>query len=277
MATVPTYVLSPNFTYHPNTSICMGDIVLDPTDPTKPLSSATNLPPTESHIDYDVRLNKQTSRSFEGTIWAKFLQVADAKLSGGISSNVLAKYTIDRLETVYFRKQPTDEEAAERASEPRVRAAMNSGLFGKRPVYMISGLKIARGFRLSSSDGHVKHAEVRGEGQVLADGSIGGGLGYTGSDDVRQSYRAGSDIVFAYQLHVIGYKGWRQKTVNVLVHKPKAAFLNEEEEKIGEAVDMETSVADQEGLCAFDPEAAVEVLTGTEGGEPYNCIVFEDE
>jgi hypothetical protein len=277
MAAIPTYVLSPNFTYHPNTSICMGDIVLDPIDPTKPLSSATNLPPIESHIDYDIQLNKQTSRSFEGTIWAKFLQVADAKLSGGLSSNILAKYTIDRLETVYFRKQPTDEEVAERASEPRVRAAMDSGIFGRRPVYMISGLKIARGFRLNSFDGQLAHAEIKGGGQVSADASIGGGGGYTGSDDVQQSYRTGSDIVFAYQLHIIGYKGWRHKTVDVSIYKPKAAFLNEEDEKIGEAMDIETGVADQEGLCAFDPEAVVEVLTCTEGGEPYTCIVFEDE
>jgi hypothetical protein len=45
----------------------------------------------------------------------------------------------------------------------------------------------------------------------------------------------------------------------------------------GEDVAVETSAADQEGLCAFDEEAAVRVFTGTEGEEAYTCLLFEDE
>ncbi|KAF7161736.1 hypothetical protein CNMCM5623_007223 [Aspergillus felis] len=272
----PTYVLSPNFSYHPNTSICMGDIILDPTDPTKPLSSPSSLAATESHIDYDVHLSKHKSRSLHGSIWAKFLEVADAKLGGGASSNVLTKYTMDRLETVYFRKQPTDDEAAERAKDKRVQAAINSGLLGKRPVYMITGLKIARGFRLRSQDASSMEGEIGGGGQVVPEASIGGGVDFSDANDTKQSYRAGSDIVFAYQLHIIAHKGWRQKRVDISVYKAKAAFLNEEEITLEEE-EVETSAADLEGLCAFDEEAPVQVLTAMEGDETYTCIVFEDE
>ncbi|GIJ91232.1 hypothetical protein Asppvi_010197 [Aspergillus pseudoviridinutans] len=237
----------------------MGDIILDPTDPTKALSSPSSLAATESHIDYDVHLSKHKSRSLHGSIWAKFLEVADAKLGGGASSNVLAKYTMDRLETVYFRKQPTDDEAAERAKDKRVQAAINSGILGKRPVYMITGLKIARGFRLRSQDASSMEGEIGGGGQVVPEASIGGGVDFSDMNDTKQSYRMAAE-----------------EGVDISVYKAKAAFLNEKEIRLEEEA-VETSAADQEGLCAFDEEAPVQVLTARGGDETCTCIVFEDE
>lgn len=94
MATVKTYILAPNFTYHPDTSICMGDIIQDPSDPTKPLS----IPPdpsalaAESHIDYDAKFSEQKSHSLKGSIWATFLQTVSARSGGGVSGDVLDQY-----------------------------------------------------------------------------------------------------------------------------------------------------------------------------------------
>lgn len=294
MATTKTYLLAPNFTYHPNTSICIGDIILDPSDPTKPLSSLplplennpNPLYTTESHLDHDATLTHTRSTSLHGSVFAKFLQTAHARLGGSSGTDVLDAYAIDRLETLYFRKQPTDAEAARRVREDGgVRAAVNNaGVFGgKRPVYMVTGLKIARGFRVVS--GRRRTVRVGGEGEVGGEVVHGVGVGVDvgagREEDVQLAMRSGQDIVFAYQLHVIAHKGWRGRDVDVGVYKPKAAFLSEEEEEDmggrGEGDEVEMRAADEEGVLAFDDEMPMEVSSVADGDGMCVCIAFTDD
>jgi hypothetical protein len=306
MGAIKTYLLAPNFTYHPNTSICMGDIILDPADPTKPLSSlpldtTTNDPTnplykTESHLDHDATFTRSKATHLQGSVFAKFLQTAHARLGGASGSDALDAYEIDRLETVYFRKQPTDAEGARRVREdPAVRAAVNSGggvFGGKRAVYMVTGLKIARGFRVVSG----RKRGVRGGGEVGVKGmGLGMGMDMMGGgvevgaevsagreEDVQLALRAGQDIVFAYQLHVIAHKGWRRRAVDVGVYKPKAAFLSEDGEGsgvagAGEEDRVEMMLAGEEGVLAFDDEMPMETSPAVDGDGMCVCIVFTDD
>lgn len=90
MSSVKTYILAPNFSYHPKTSICMGSVVQYPDDPTKPLSSVPEsglAGQTESHFDYDNELSNQNSSSLHGSIWANFLEKASVKIGGGKSDD----------------------------------------------------------------------------------------------------------------------------------------------------------------------------------------------
>ncbi|RSL41867.1 hypothetical protein CEP53_012504 [Fusarium sp. AF-6] len=256
MATVKTYILAPNFTYHVGTSICMGDIIQDPNDPTKLLSSPpdSSALETESHLDYDATLSKQKTRSLNGSIWAKFLERMDASIGGG----------------------PTDEEATERIKHKKVKAAVNSGLLGKSPVYMITGLKVARGFRLESGKTSKREGNATFQVPVTSEVAIGTDLSLASTGDTQQSYSSGQDIIFAYQLHVIVHRGWRRRDVDIRVHKPKAAFLNEGKEVVEEEP-AETSHAREGDIRAFDEEMPVDVLTATDGDEPCVCIVFKEE
>jgi hypothetical protein len=279
MAAIKTYILAPNFTYHPNTSICMGDIIQDPSDPTKPLSSPPNLSAlnTESHLDYDAKLSKHKTHSLQGSVWAKFLETAHESIGGGVSGDVLDRYTMDRLETIYFRKQLTDDEAAERVTQGKVKAAINSGIFGKKPVYMITGLKIARGFRLESGNASKAEVNMAIEAQVSSEVSLGAEISASRTYDVQQSYRSSQDIVFAYQLHIITHKGWRwNKHVDITVYKPKAAFLNEQD-GAAEEESVETNAASEADVRAFDDEMPMEVWSAMDGDELCSCIVFGEE
>lgn len=205
---VPTYVLALNFTYHPNTSICMGDIIEYPDDPTKPLSSVPGpeLKQMTRHFDYDHELSNQSNLSLRGSIWANFLEKASVKIGGGTSDELLIKYTIRRLETIYFTKQPTDEEAAQRVQDKKVRAAINSGLLRKKPVFMITGLKIARGFQLSGNVSSAINANAKFEAPVTPDTGIGANADYSRENKAEGKHRTGHDIIFAYQLHIITHK-----------------------------------------------------------------------
>nr|RBQ96752.1 hypothetical protein FVER53263_20540 [Fusarium verticillioides] len=271
---VATYVLAPNFTYHPNTSICMGDIVEYPDDPTKPLSSVppANLKPITRHLDYDFEASTQSTHSLHGSIWATFLQQATAKISGGTSDDLFNKYTALRLETIYFTKQPTDEEAAERVREKAVKAAVNAGLLMKKPVFMITGLKVARGFQVSSSISSTANAKGEFKAPITSNSGMGADADHSQGKKQEQNHRSRQDIIFAYQLHAIIHKGWSQKHVDITVHKPTAAFLNGDQKKnMEDAVSME--MATEPILHDFDPELKMEIIRT----DDCDFVVFEEE
>ncbi|KAL7797030.1 hypothetical protein V8C43DRAFT_277976 [Trichoderma afarasin] len=276
----PTYILAPNFTYHPNTSICMGDIVEYPDDPTKPLSSVPEpeLKHTTRHFDYDNEFGNQSILSLRGSIWAKFIEKANAKIGSGTSDELLTKYTIRRLETVYFTKQPTDEEAAKRIKEKRVKAAVNAGLLMKKPVFMITGLKIARGFQSSTNINSTVNADVKVEAPVPPDAGMGSGVGYSREERAMENHRTGQDIIFAYQLHIITHrrKGLKlQKDVDIRLFKTPAAFLATDEEG-GEEDSVAVAVATASILRDFDKEIELEVIGVDDSGEESVCLVSGD-
>ncbi|KAF5535540.1 thermostable alkaline protease precursor [Fusarium mexicanum] len=269
---------TPNFSYHVNTSICIGDIIQDPSDPTKPLSSPPEslFQEIESHVDYDNALSQTTSGSLHGSIWAKFLESVDANVGGGASNERFKKYTMDRLETLYYKKQPTDEQAEERIKHPKVKAAIKSGVFGKSPVYMITALKVARGFRVESGKTSSKEGNAGSQAPVASDIDLGAEVSVTSQKNTQESYRSGQDIIFAYQLHIISHKGWRQRDTDIRVFKSKAAFLHEDKE-VAKEEPMEIQHATEGDVREFDDEMPLDVLSALEDGELCVCIAFGDE
>ncbi|KAH6888446.1 hypothetical protein B0T10DRAFT_54897 [Thelonectria olida] len=274
----PTYVLAPNFTYHPNTSICMGDIVEYPDDPTKPLSSAppSVLELTTSHFDYENELENQSTLSLSGSIWSNFLEKASAKIGGGTGDELLTKYTIRRLETIYFTKQPTDDEALERVKEKKVMDAVKRGILGKKPVFMITGLKVARGFQLSSSVSSTTKAEAKLEAPITSEVGVRADANYSRETKAAQKHRTGQDIVFAYQLHIITHKGWLQPGVDITVYRPPAALLNNDKKEEGQD-SASVEVATESALRDFDQEQPVEAISAKDGEEDCVCLFFSED
>lgn len=210
---------------------------------------------TESHLDYDAKLSKHETHFLNGSIWAKFLETVNARISGGVSDDVLDKYTMDRLETIYYKKQPTDEEATERVKHIRKEACLHD-----------NGSQSSA--RLQSG----KPGNFNGEVPVPSEDGVGADISLSSTGGVQQYHRSGQDIIFAYQLHIVKHKGWRQKDVDINVYKPKAAFLNEDGGVVEEEL-VETYAATEEDVRVFD-EMPVEVLSATGGDEPCICMVF---
>lgn len=196
---------------------------------------------------------------------------------------MLESYTIERLETVYFTKQPTDEEAAERVKkEEKVRAVVNSGVLGKRNVYMITGLKVARGLKVVTGRGEGWDVSGGFGAPVVAAAGVEvgaeGGVERRREVEVEYEVGEGQDVVFAYQLHVIKHKGWRGRYVDVGVYKPEAAFLNEDEEGGGgDGHQVEVVPADEGEVRGFDEEMSVSVFTVKEAEESCVCVSFDQE
>jgi len=277
MAEVRTYLLAPNFTFKASTGpIQLGNIIANPFKPTKILSSldASQLPEVESVTEEEHRLGRETSSAVRGGVWTHFMQSVGGGLSGEASKDVVKRYAIDSLETRCFRNDPTEDEVAARLANPKVQAAVLAGLFGTQPVYMITGIKIANGFSMESEFARAREVGAETTLPVTDQVSAGGELHVLRRDALKDCFKGGGDIVFAYQLHVIKQKGRKDNVpLSIDVFESKAAFLGEEEPSTTDFEDMTASPATVDDL---PKDSNVSVAETQDGNKKCICISFKD-
>ncbi|OTA91124.1 hypothetical protein M434DRAFT_63793, partial [Hypoxylon sp. CO27-5] len=229
MAQAKTYILSPNFTYKPSGPIRLGNIIADPFRPTAILSAlpADSQPAIETVRESEFELEDRKDRNIHLGVWGTFLEWIGASVSGEYAINRSRTYTATELETRYLRDEPSEVETALRVAEPAVEAVINAGLFGYQPVYMVTGIKIAKGFSAHNEMSKTWEAGLGRTAPVFGDASVGGELKAGGSEERKLTSRSGNeDIVFAYQLHTINVKGKSgSRTVKTNVLESKAALL----------------------------------------------------
>ncbi|KAI0140284.1 hypothetical protein BJ166DRAFT_542639 [Pestalotiopsis sp. NC0098] len=201
----PTYLPSPNWDI-PATSdvVVLGRIIKDPKDPQSRVPGSGVLPVPSSAIyegektDWETNLEKMRS----GTIglWAKCMQF----ISGGMSFSQLKSSLEDHkfavLETSYIL--PDEVYLAQAVEDAGVQAYLQVHHW-RKPVYMITGIKIAKGASVSTESRSAKSIE----GEVKVDATTVGANVEAGpeakwdSEKKRGiSYGGSSDYIFAYQL-----------------------------------------------------------------------------
>jgi hypothetical protein len=270
-----TYLLAPNFTLEPDGPIRIGNVIADPFHPTKVLHTPTTEPATAEHTDLDLSYTREKSRSHHQSIWARFLSTASANIGTGTSSDVHTQYTMDSMETIRIKNDPTDKDAAELLNHPEIQDTVNAGLMGFAPVYMITGIKIAKGFRLSIRTSRTCDAQLGGSTPITETISAGGEMGGSRRVVAEDSLCTGNDIIFAYQLHVIAPKRWWRRLENN-VYAPLAAFLSEsgkierEEEAAARSATAELLLRAAEE----DENDSVTTLEVVDGDNIYECVSF---
>ncbi|PFH61504.1 hypothetical protein XA68_17161 [Ophiocordyceps unilateralis] len=236
MAEQPTYLLTPNFTFKPYTGpIALGNIIADPFRPHRTLTAvsvdalAARYPRVEKATENERSVARVAAHDVAIAVWARFLKMIGTRLIGERAASVATDYKMDSLVTEYFVSDPDQSEIEARVTEPRVRAVMtSSGLEFAQPVYMVTGLKIAKGFKGKRESGRNVATTVQGGGAVptpAGDVSIGASMSRGIEAEARDEWTAGGDIVFAYQLLKIELKGWKSKRLVVDEFRPKAAYL----------------------------------------------------
>lgn len=277
MSKVKSYILCPNFSFQPDGPIRLGNIIADPSKPTKPIikfddskaKPETVTTPETKHI-----INSDHGRSLHGGVWARFLEFAGVSAGVKLSSDVLTQYVMD-MDVTYFKEEPTDAEAAEIVKDKKVQAVMKSGIFGSEPVFMITGLRIAKGFRVMSQVLSGQEGKIDGSVQSAGGFSVGGQGGSGQRVAGQESFRSGKDIIFAYQLHIISEKGWKEKRIEIDVHTPKAAYLHnstEEMERNNDIVINPASEADLVEAFADIDGISVHTVEAKDGNEACTCI-----
>ncbi|KAH0528172.1 hypothetical protein TsFJ059_003067 [Trichoderma semiorbis] len=263
----PTYLLAPNWTYRPNGPIALGNIIVDPFRPQSAISKPTRpLPETEIVTENNWIFETEKIRSVNVSIWTRLFNQLSIKLGPNRQRADTVKIVMRSLETTYFRDEPSMQDIQAIAKEPIVRQFLNAGGLLRSPVYMVTGLKVAKGFQLThhGSSGHGLSAEMTES--VAPDMSVGGHANIEITKAASSAFEASDDIIFAYQLLIIKPKGWGPNvTFKLDDYRHKAAMLvdsNTDEAEEGEIeieygdATVDEVVTIQEGITEVNPDKA---------------------
>src|SRR5579862_2168369 len=205
-----TYFLAPNFDFVPDRYIDLGRIITDPSDPGTSLNPDGPKPPPSS-VQTSTQKNWEKvieqCRKAKIGVWARFagqFGIGDTSVSVDSVKNDVYKFR--ELETRIF--QPTDEYIEETVQYPQVARFAQKNRY-RKPIFMITGVKIARGANISKEVARVRELSAKTGiygmlGGVSAD--LTGGGEASGLQREKESFEAPSDFVFAFRLRKIFYE-----------------------------------------------------------------------
>ncbi|RAL04500.1 uncharacterized protein BO80DRAFT_421796 [Aspergillus ibericus CBS 121593] len=252
---VYTYVLAPRWDFRPDGPIALGNIIVDPFRPHRVLTKpdpAIPPPEIETVVETEWEMHQERELGMKTSIWTHFLEAMGVDLGLESTKSLSAEYNVESLTTSYFKEEPSAEEIARRTQDPMLREMMRLDSPFSKPVYMVTGIKIAKGFR--ASEGHSRSREANGgasagtAGTVVGDVTIGtNNKVFVKESDKRQA-KSENDIVFAYQLMKIVPKGWKHKVFDFQDFYPKAAVLLDEAE-VQNGVDVSFATAADFAEC----------------------------
>ncbi|EHK21511.1 uncharacterized protein TRIVIDRAFT_222955 [Trichoderma virens Gv29-8] len=274
----------PSFNFLPDGEVSLGSIIPHPSRPTLSLASLDSeshpeiaLPKINTFTESDHLHSQNKSTSLTTQTFLKLVSLA--LQVGNVHASRFTKTTygsID-LETRAFGSGMSEDTLKAIVGLARVKKHIDGGMFGKRPVYIISGLRIAKdSFQVTSESGStnstsagVSTSTVTGPPPVTGGGNVTSNR-EQGKND---SYKSAPGVVFAYRLHVIRVKGDGDIEAELFSHR--TAFLtgegededSEEEWEYGE-VSKNVLLEDLE----IDPDFN-EYSMGEEGQE--SCIAFK--
>lgn len=277
MSTVqnPTYLLAPNWTFRPGGRIALGNIIVDPFRPHRPLTKPDGVKrlETETVTEKNWQLSLETARRVNISIWAIFLENIHLKIGGSSERVKNGYFTMESLDTVFLKEDPTDEEIVQRCNQPQVREYMRLDSVLCKPIYMVTGLKIAKGFALKSQKSSAAGFIAEGSGEAAPNMSLGGSFESSKQTSVSDQFETENDIIFAYQLLKIKPKGWTKNKFKHHDFEPRQAFLAEEkEEEPGNiAAERDSFVADD----LRELGTSVQMVEVQDGKQDSVYIVFE--
>jgi len=273
--TKKAYILAPNCDYAPDRDIVLGLIWTDPLDPGSCInaSKVTAFPDNkEPNYTYKTDWKHEKTRERGGLvgIWAKFLQFLglDAEASFKWSNSDGSVYKFDKLDTFSFEPTPAYVKTSVTGNdvEEFIKAPENNY---QVPVYMVTGLKIARG-----AESAITHARELGvDARLGIDGTSAGTpaaggpkLTLEAKDTNDVSFKDSSDFVFAYRVREIYYEKGSLKT--------KPYNKGELADKSGPSVSRDTKIEytlKVSGLMSEDIDAS---MVGQKGS---GCLDDDDE
>lgn len=265
-----TWFLPPDFTFTPDGDLRLGTVIAHPKHPTSVLahpdteSTPITLPSKNTILEKNHTHGRDHSQSTGWNGLANIVSLASASVSVDSSRTQLQHYSNTDHEIFQFATQPTDETIDAILNIPKVSKYVNSGMFGKRPVYIVSGLRVTpSSFTVSTES--TSSLGTSTSGSVPIPGvpvEIGGGFSNAAGKKVVDSYNTAPGIIFAFKLHVIRpSRRGGETVVNLFSHR--SGFLTgngsgeREEVEVAEVVtakELEEDVEEQIAIIPHDVE-----------------------
>ncbi|KAJ0327461.1 hypothetical protein COL5a_005840 [Colletotrichum fioriniae] len=234
------------------------------------IAAAAAPPPPKRHASATGACRRKQPAASTSACEASSSRRSNSRSALAAATSGSGEYTMDVLETTYLLRHPSHEEIHERCDSPTVKPFMNRERIKAKPVYMITGLKIAKGFAVkqSSSSDKAAHAQVGAE--VSPEVSVGAGVSGSKSQREQHEFEAMQDIIFGYQLLKIEPKGWgkrKQLHYGEFMKRKKSAI------KDPESVDGEASLPAAGEFQEMGTD--IQSVTLDDGDAGHGAIVFQ--
>ncbi|CAI7619893.1 unnamed protein product [Penicillium discolor] len=252
MSPKKTWFLPPDFTFLENGLIKLGTVIAHPKHPTLVLldpdgvstTPPIKLPPVQVLVEPNHIHTDNRSNSIGGEIWGKFVELASVSLKLDIEWGKDMQYGVVDHEVHSFVRPFTRDTLAAIVAQPSVRKHMDDGLWGKQPVYIVSGLRITKTeMSVTNGQGTTHGGGIGGSGPVPA-GVMPVEVGVDLRGEMRRdkvhSYETAPGIIFAYRLNVIRQRRGRDMESEIFSHKTAFMTGGIEEEEEMEMVDIDT-------------------------------------
>ncbi|RMZ91634.1 hypothetical protein DV736_g1131, partial [Chaetothyriales sp. CBS 134916] len=220
------------FTFAADGPLQLGTVIAHPKKPTLVLAtlsspdSGITLPKTSILTETNHAHDKSHARSNGFSSWIQFFAVASASVKTDVGSSASLSYGAVDHEIRSFAEPLTAETALKITALPAVQQQMSSGMFGKRAVYVVSGIRIAKTpFTVKKETGANHTVELSGSGPPIPGPvplELGASVAHHQEKTVTDSYETAPGIVFAYRVHVIRYK---RAGVETELFQSKGAFM----------------------------------------------------
>lgn len=164
------------------------------------------LPATRTLVEPNHAHHQSKSRSDSLSLLAKFESIVSASTNTDIGKKHSIDYSKTDHEIRSFADPLLPDKVTAIANIPTVRKHIASSMFGKRAVYVVSGLRIATSsFTVTEEESSNFTIEAKGSGPPsgTTPGEVGGRVKHDNRERVADSYDTAPGIVFAYQMYVI--------------------------------------------------------------------------
>lgn len=207
-----TWFLPPDFTLLPDGQVALGRIIPEPRRPTITLASLSDhpaiaVPEIKSITEKNRSFAAEKSRSFGFELFAKFLEIFNANTSTDVSWVTNKSFSAVDHEVQQYNGAFTPDALEAITKLKEVKKHIDSGRFGKRSVYIITGVRVAQqSFTVTNEKGKKKAVSLGGSAPVPIGAvpvEFGGSISGSRENKRTDGYETAPGIVFAYRLHVI--------------------------------------------------------------------------
>ncbi|CAN9109546.1 unnamed protein product [Alternaria alternata] len=230
-----TWFLPADFTFTTEGPLRLGMVISHWSQPTTVLaeirsgdSSAVTLPTVKTIVERNRGFKRSKSRSDGVGLLAKLEGLASLSANTEAGKHHITEYGETDHEIRSFADPLMPDTVSAIANLPGVQKQINSGMFGKRAVYIVTGLRITMSsFTVTEEDSSNFLVETEGSGPPSGTipAEVGGGMKHESEKTAMNSYDTAPGIVFAYQLSVIRT---RRAGVETELFSHTSAFLTGE-------------------------------------------------
>ncbi|KAF2648654.1 hypothetical protein K491DRAFT_698749 [Lophiostoma macrostomum CBS 122681] len=276
------YFLLPNADIAPGTLVQLGQIIPSLKEPHRPIGRAQGALNSYTSSKADYSLSTSASNSVGVGLMAQFLAQLGSPLSGGVTLERGTTTTTDwhfkTLETVYF--EPDAAYVNRCIQDASVKTAMNKSRWSV--IYVVTGLKIARGASYSTSDSH----KLEGTAQLSVDATALAGVPLSAGPEAslkssraqKESCVSCSDFVWAVRVRKVKLTFWKKEVKTEDIYGGDLHSIDDEPGEVDFAISESSEEEEERKIvggemenwdmgATFEPKGFVKETVADEFGE----------